>query len=369
MKKSNIRWLVPLVAGHVALIGCTTMNEPVSNDVSQLKDQLEGKQQEIVALKSSLSNVETSLENERLAREQLVASETSGAASDLLPPAKPGECYARIFIAPDYKTSEETVLRAEASEIIKTIPPVYEWGEKRVLVKEASERLEIIPATYEWTEEQMLVSPAGQRLEPVPGQYKFETEQMLIKPEHTVWKKGKGPITRIDASTGEIMCLVTIPATYKTVKRRVVVASPTTRAIEIPAAYKTVKKRILRTAATTRKVEIPAEYTTVKIRRLVSLAKTESTPIPAKYETVTKRIMVSEGHLEWRQILCETNTSPGVVQRIQSALDRAGYNPGPIDGVIGVQTLGAVKSYQRAKGFPRGRLTIKTLESLGVALN
>ncbi len=238
-----------------------------------------------------------------------------------------------------------------------------------MLVKETSERLEIIPATYAWIEEQILVSQAGERLEPVPAQYKFETEQLLIKPEHTVWKKGTGPITRLDEATGEIMCLVTIPATYKTVKKRVVIASPTTRVVEIPAKYKTVKKRVLKTAATTRKVGIPAEYKTVKIRKLVKLAKTEITPIPAKYETVTKRLMVSEGHLEWRPILCETNTSPGGVQNIQNALDRAGYNPGPIDGVIGAQTMSAVKSYQLAKGFPRGGLTIRTLESLGVTIN
>ena len=65
-------------------------------------------------------------------------------------------------------------------------------------------------------------------------------------------------------------------------------------------------------------------------------------------------------------ILCKTNTTPGVVARIQTALDKAGHNPGPIDGVIGAQTMTAVTSYQKAKGLPTGGITIGTLKSLGV---
>jgi hypothetical protein len=51
-----------------------------------------------------------------------------------------------------------------------------------------------------------------------------------------VWKKGRGPIEKIDAATGEIMCLVEVPATYK-----VMDTPPTTREVTVPAEYKTVK--------------------------------------------------------------------------------------------------------------------------------
>jgi len=53
---------------------------------------------------------------------------------------------------------------------------------------------------------------------------------------------------------------------------------------------------------------------------------------------------------------------------IQRALQKAGHNPGPIDGVIGRQTMVAVDSFQRANGLPRGGLTMKTLAKLGVKI-
>ena len=88
--------------------------------------------------------------------------------------------------------------------------------------------------------------------------------------------------------------------------------------------------------------------------------------IPAEYQEVTDRVLVSEGQLEWRPILCETNTTPDVVRKLQSALRSAGYNPGQIDGVLGKNTMDAVNAYQKANGLASGQLTIKTLEKLKV---
>jgi len=57
------------------------------------------------------------------------------------------------------------------------------------------------------------------------------------------------------------------------------------------------------------------------------------------------------------------------VTRVQQKLREAGYNPGSIDGVIGGGTLRAVDNYQREKSLPRGGLTIRTLDALGVKLS
>ncbi|MCA9774740.1 MAG: peptidoglycan-binding protein [Myxococcales bacterium] len=70
--------------------------------------------------------------------------------------------------------------------------------------------------------------------------------------------------------------------------------------------------------------------------------------------------------MEWRQILCQTNVRPGIVRDIQRALVTAGYKPGPIDGVLGKETMAAVESFQKAKGLVVGPLTFRTLEALGV---
>ena len=43
------------------------------------------------------------------------------------------------------------------------------------------------------------------------------------------------------------------------------------------------------------------------------------------------------------------------VRTLQTALTRAGYDPGPINGIFGAQTEQAVKQFQRGAGPARGR--------------
>ncbi|MEN8761932.1 MAG: peptidoglycan-binding domain-containing protein [Thiogranum sp.] len=347
------------------LVGCAGLQgERTSSRESDVL--LAEKDQEIARLSSEIASMERSLSDEQNARVNL---EASAKEQMLLPPeAKPGQCFARAFIPPRYEIETVRVKKSDASTVIETLPPQFEMVEERVLVKESSERLEVVPAVYEWIEERVLVRPASNEFETVPAQYRTETERVLDKPEHTVWKKGSGPITRIDEATGEIMCLVTIPASYKTVSKQVLVKDAETREIEIPAEYKMVKKRVMKTPPGTRKVVIPAEYKTVKVRKLLQPASSRSVDIPAEFQTVQRRNMIADGHVEWRPVLCETNMSSDVVRRIQSALDSEGYTPGPIDGLIGPQTMDAVKRYQQTKGLASGGLTLETLESLKVSL-
>ncbi|MBT8062582.1 MAG: peptidoglycan-binding protein, partial [Gammaproteobacteria bacterium] len=65
-------------------------------------------------------------------------------------------------------------------------------------------------------------------------------------------------------------------------------------------------------------------------------------------------------------ILCETNASPTLITDLQRALNAAGYEAGPVDGVLGKSTMNAVNAYQRANGLSSGQLTIETLKKLGV---
>lgn len=325
--------------------------------------------------------------------------------------ATPGMCFHEHYRPARYETVEQEVLSNEASSRVDVMPAEYRWVEKQVLVKEASTKLVDEPAVYDWVE-----------------------ETMVDKPAHTIWKKGTGPIQRIDESTGEIMCLVEVPATYKTIRKRVLKTPAMTRTVEIPAEYKTVKVRemvkgpqesvteipakyktvksrnkvadasfvwhevhnreeptstrtgakiclteqpaqyktvkrtIVKTPASSRKVEIPAQYKTVKVRKLVSKPEEKRINIPAEYKTVQLKELEKEGYMEWRSILCQTNMTGTRISEIQQALKNAGYNPGPVDGVIGAETMAAVNAFQRDKGLPEDKyLNIKTLDALGVS--
>lgn len=159
------------------------------------------------------------------------------------------------------------------------VPETYRTESQQVVTRAATEEVAIIPAEYTEVEQTVLVREASTRLVTVPAEYATEEEQIIDKPAHTVWKKGTGPIQRINEATGEIMCLVEVPATYKTVKRTVLV-----------------------TPAQTRTEEIPAEYKTVKVRQLVSAASEQRTPVPAVYSTVDRRVVDQQAGFVWHDI-------------------------------------------------------------------
>jgi hypothetical protein len=361
--------LIPILLFFAAaLTACVQTQE-----MADMQRQIDEKENEIRKLEASNKEQETAIEQyrSRLGEPSGPAPQATmtGADSPLLyPNAKPGECYARVYVPPTYETTTEQQLKQAASEKLEIIPAQYEWVEQKILTKEASTRMEVIPAEYEWVEEKVLVKEATFQLEEIPATYEWVEEQVLVKPAHTVWKKGRGPIEKVDNLTGEIMCLVEVPATYKTVRKKVMTSPPSTRRIEIPAEYKTYKKQVMVKPPTERIIEIPADYETVKVRQQVSPAQERKIEFPEEYQTVEKTTLVKEGHLEWRRILCETNLTPEAIRRIQSALINAGYDPGPPDGEIGWHTMAAIKSFQRDNNLAEGGITYETIDKLNVKL-
>ncbi len=181
----------------------------------------------------------------------------SGALEPALPSdAKPGECYARVFV-----------------------PPRCEKVTEQVLVRAASERVEQIPAKYETVEERVMVKPESKKIEEVPAEYKTVDEQVLVEPAHTEWREGRGAVEKMDLATGKIMCLV-----------------------EIPAKYKTVQKQVLVKPATTREIEIPAQYEMRQTQKMIEPAHENHIQIPAEYKTVEKTQKVADGYFEWRKV-------------------------------------------------------------------
>lgn len=337
----------------------------------------------------------------------LLESARAGGAN--LNGATPGQCFVEHFKPPQYKTVAE-----------------------RVLVSEPSEQITLNAAKYEWVEQRVMIEPASRKLIEVPASFETVQEKIKVEDAKTVWKKGHGPIQKIDEASGEIMCLVEVPAVYKTLSKRVMKTPASSRVMEEPARYETIRvrklvsdasenrvsvpgkykdisktvktadashswhgalekgnhlgkrtgsvvcleatpakmasvtRKVVKQPASVERVEIPAKYETKRVSRLVSEAREVRSVIPAKTNDIAKRIKVSDARMEWRPILCETNTSGGLVQDVQRALKSAGFTPGPIDGVLGTQTMAAVERFQRARGMATGGLTFDTLNKLGV---
>ena len=302
-----------------------------------------------------------------LAQSQDEVDAQYAAATELLPPdARAGECYARVFIPGTTKRVANKVLVKEATEKLEVVEARYETVEETVEIQTASEELEIIPAVFETRFETVIVEPEREVQEVVDAVYEETEEKVKIREAYSTWKKGEGPIQRYDEATGEIMCLVNVPAEYKVVSKRVIKVPPRTITKVIPAKTEKVEVKVMVEPPKTRKVTIPAKSRTVEVRKLVAPASVKKIEIPAQYETVYEVKKEAAGKMEWRPILCNTNASPELIQKLQVALREKGYNPGTIDGVLGGGTMEAIRRYQRAKGIAQGQLTIEVMRELGV---
>ncbi len=375
-----------MLSALVALAACssTGMQTAQMDGTDSRLAKIEQQETKLAAQQAELADRETQLAQQQRQIDQkmrdakaaesraMAAKKTTAPSSidqSLLPPkATPGQCFARVFVPPSYETATQEMLKQEASERIEIIPAKYETVTEQVIVEAASERWETIPAKYSMAEETVLVKPATSRMVHVPATYAKTSEKVQVKPAHQVWKKGTGPIQRVDQATGEIMCLVDVPAEYRTVTKTVLQSPATTKLVEEPAVYKTMKQRVMSEPPSTRVVKIPAKYKTVKVTKLVSPAEEKRIKIPATYQTVTKQVKTSEGHMEWREILCQTNMTSDRITDIQRALKAKGFDPGPIDGVIGSSTIEAVNGFQKANKLPTDRyLNVATVNALGIS--
>lgn len=364
--------LVVSVATAVATIsGCSAepkapvvtadaQTSSLKNTIAEQQSLIDSRERQIADLKRQLASTQTA-----------PATDTK---TDLLPPAaKPGECFARVFIEPVYKTEKVRVQKTTASESVKVIPAKYGYETKRVVLREATEEMDVTPAKYGYKTEKVLVSPPITELRSVPAVYKTETQTIVVKPATTEWKKGtptNGAISsKVDAATGEVMCLVEVPAVTRKVSKRVLVTPATTKEVVVqPAQYKSVRTRVMTEAPKTITRKIPAKYGTVKVKKVIQPARSVKTPIPATFSDVTKRTKVSEGYIKWAPVLCEVNATPSVVRKLQTKLKQAGYYKGPIDGIIGRGTTNGVKRFQKARGLATGGITLETVKALGVSV-
>ena len=277
----------------------------------------------------------------------------------ILPHAKPGECYAQVVIPAQYRTESSTVVVRAATERLEITPAKYDWAEEnvlvseagveynvvpasfktekeeielsparsewvsgsiyssvaanpgvlsiaeaggvpmntaeagqcfveyyegpqyeevteKVLISEASETIKIIPAKYEWQDQKEQVAAASHKMVEVPAVYETAMERIKVEDARVEWRTGRGAIEKIDNATGDIMCLV-----------------------EIPAVYKMVEKTVMKSPPTSKLVAEAAEFETIRVRKLVTEARQVRAEIPARYRVISKQVRKTDGRHFW----------------------------------------------------------------------
>lgn len=339
------------------------------------------------------------------------------------PNAKPGECYARVEVPGKSATRTKQVLVSPATTKVETIPAKYKTVSEQELVTPATTKTEVVPATYksvtrqvpvdnpvevttetspaeyETVTEQVLVKAGETKTVTIPAVYETVTERVKVKDSYTEWKPG-GKVYAIGAealggiilanrvTSSGVMCLVEIPAEFKTVTKRVLVTPEQTKEETTEPVYETVTRRVLKKAEETRSVPAETKMKEVVVRVIDQPATVRTVPVPATYKTVTKRVLetpaitrtvpvpavyrsevvsdgpATTGETRWVSVLCDVNSTPDVVKSLQRALQTRGLYGGAIDGVIGSQTRKAIRAYQKGSS---DQLTMESARELGLA--
>lgn len=155
-------------------------------------------------------------------------------------------------------------------------PATYKVVEEDVIVQNERNETEVVPAQFDTAEEKIEVIPASKQVVEIPAEYEYVEEKVLVEEAKTVWKKGQNPAQKLSGSTGEIMCLV-----------------------KVPAKYKTIKKLVVKSPAKTEIQEVPAEVKTLAVQKLLAEPTVKTTLVPAVHKTIEKKVPDTAASFMW----------------------------------------------------------------------
>ena len=224
------------------------------------------------------------------------------------------------------------------------IPRTFKTVTKKVILKPAIAKQVAVDPIYTYVKAEVLVTPATTQEINIPATYKTISKTNKIKDEKYFWSNSQyqNASTRIRNQCNKI-CL-----------------------IEIPAVYKTVKKKIVATPASSKKVITPEKYTIVKIRKVSKAASFKTITVPAEFEEIRIEKERTTGFAKWTPMVCESAMVPSLVKKVKKALKFQGYYSGEINGDWSFEAKNAVREYQKAKGLSVSKLSIETMKSLGI---
>lgn len=282
-----------------------------------------------------------------------------------LPPAKPGQCFVRTKLPAVYETVKQRVLVQDASEVVEIVPAVYTQVVRNVVVKDGYTQYNLIEASFEEREVLVEIKPPSKKLVHTPPRYEEIDETVVVKPARQEWKRGVGLRGEVGEKDSDMICLVTIPAETKTVKRRIMVTPAKTEEMDVPAETILVKRMVKLKPARVESIEIPPEMEQRMVKVLVEPTKRVATPVEKKYALVDRQVLVTPERMGWVRVLCDTNLKAPIIMDIQDALKANGYDAGEKRGVFTKGLDAAIKKYAEENSLPNG-ITYDLLKSLEV---
>ncbi len=297
-----------------------------------------------------------------------VATAQSTATGDLPPNFNPNSCYARVFIPPRTEKRPQEVVIVEGYDELRVEQPTFRREERTIVLRPAYERVEYDPPVFETRVQEVVIEPERVVYSVEPAKLVKEDQAVKIRERFETWDAScVDRRVNIPGATGEVLCRRTVPPLFKRIDKTVVARPAEVVRKVIPAKIKTIKVEVVVREAEIRRVQVPAKTTIVEVLVEATPFRELRNRVEPVTTTVPIEVPVAEGRIEWREILCRKDLGDReLVQRVQRALRERGYNAGPIDGVVGPKTRGALAAFQRDEGLPESGFTVETLRALGV---
>lgn len=250
---------------------------------------------------------------------------------------------------------------------IAVTPAEIRQGYRKVVTREGVTTYRIVPATYKEITEQVMVKPETPRIVVVPAVYEEREAMLTVEEARTVLEPCRAAGTRYGQNTGAMaFCAKEIPARQELVKVQVLISPETTRIEYEPAEYKTVTRWVVDQPAKVVEVITEPEVVDIPVQEVVTPEKTRQFREPPETKHLTVTRYQGEPEVVARRALCDHEIDGTLVKRLQQELRARGYQPGPLDGLLGKNTVAALTDFQGNNGLAVGALTYESLEALGV---
>jgi hypothetical protein len=273
-----------------------------------------------------------------------------------------------------------------------------------------------VPALTHTVVDHVMVRPPGWRIETIPPVVDLITEDVVVRPARREWRPA-GPLTFAQGEggpwahgatpTGEVLCLVDIPAEVRRITREVVRSQAQTISIPTPAVYEEVQRVVVDAPAHEERRDYPGESRQTSARICDPPRTVEEIVAPVFADIPTTEI-VSPAKTVWRETACAPKPRPRpcgcgrsktgsrrphaadapapapapvaprqpaamtpavgdrAVRHLQEALGAKGYFHGAPDGLFTKDTVQAMTRFQHDRHLAEGRYTGETADALGL---
>ena len=273
-------------------------------------------------------------------------------------------CNRQVLRPAMTSTRNEQINTVEGSSLYAVTPTELGTAERKVKTKDGYITYEVTPPTFKQISETIEIEKERIELASLPAEYMTESKRVKIKDATQRWNSACRPVA-VDATIPP-HCLITEPAEYQTVTRKIIKTPARTVKKIIPAKTQTITRQVIDQPAQLIRKEIPAEYTSVTLTHVAKAAGTRSTQIDNEYTHFSVEITNQPATLISVPAWCEDQLQRQDAIRLQQRLQALGHYQGTASGIYDSQTQQALIAFQQANHLSSGAITLESLRKLGL---